>query len=47
MEHANHGKEWNINFLQNKEIPNLCLILHILGNYRYVAEVTCKEPILF
>ena len=35
--------ERNINFLQNKKILNLRLKEHILGSYRFVAEVTFKE----
>ena len=46
----NHGmvkntKSWiswerNITFLQNKKILNLCIILHSLRSYHFVAEVT-------
>ena len=32
------SSERNINFLQNKEILNLCLRWHILRSYFYVAE---------
>ena len=34
--------EWNIIFLQNKKILNLCLRWHILRSYHFVAEVTLK-----
>ena len=34
--------EWNIIFLWNKKILNLCLRWLILGSYRFVAEVTFK-----
>ena len=37
--------EWNITFLRNKKILNLCLIWHILRSYRFVAEVTFKGTI--
>ena len=33
---------WNITFLQNKKILNLCHRCHILKSYRFVAEVTFK-----
>ena len=32
--------EWNINFLWNKKILNLCLMWHILRSYHFVANVT-------
>ena len=32
--------EWNITFLRNKKILNLCLRWHILRSYRFAAEVT-------
>ena len=35
--------EWNITFLRNKKILNLCLRWHILRSYCFVAEVTFKE----
>ena len=35
--------EWNIIFLWNKKILNLCLRWHILRSYRFVAEVTFNE----
>ena len=34
--------EWNINFLRNKSILNLCLQWHIWRSYCFVAEVTFK-----
>ena len=34
--------EWNITFLWNKKIVNLCLKWHILRSYRFVVEVTFK-----
>ena len=37
--------EWNINFLRNKKILNLCLIWHILRKYCFVAEVTFKVTV--
>ena len=35
--------EWNIIFLQNKKVLNLCFKWHILSSYRFVAEVTVKD----
>ena len=35
--------EWNITFLWNKKILNLCIRWHILRSYHFVAEVTFKE----
>ena len=35
--------EWNIIFLWNKKILNLCLRWHILRSYCFVAEVTFNE----
>ena len=37
--------EWNITFLRNKKILNLCLRWHILRSYRFVAEVTFNNII--
>ena len=37
--------EWNITFLQNKKILNLCLRWHILNGYRFIAEVTFKAEV--
>ena len=37
------SREWNITFLWNKKILNLCLIWHILRSYHFVAEVTFKN----
>ena len=34
--------EWNIIFLRNKKIVNLCFRWHILRSYRFVMEVTFK-----
>ena len=34
--------EWNITFLQNKRILNLCLGWDILKSYGFVVEVTFK-----
>ena len=34
------SREWNIIFLRNKKIRNLCLRWHILRSYRFVVEVT-------
>ena len=34
--------EWNITFLQNKRILNLCFRQRILRSYCFVAEVTVK-----
>ena len=31
-------------FLRNKKILNLCLRWHILRSYRFLAEVTFKDP---
>ena len=52
IDSVNHGmvkntKTWiswerNIIFLRNEKILNLCLTWHILGSYRFVAEVTFK-----
>ena len=39
--------EWNITFLQNKNILNLCLRWHILRSYHFAVEVTFKAPILY
>ena len=39
--------EWNIIFLRNEKILNLCLRWHILRSYHFVAEVTLKEKSLF
>ena len=39
--------EWNITFLWNKKILNLCLRWHILKSYCFVAEVTFKLLIFF
>ena len=39
--------EWNITFLQNKKILNLCLKWHILRDYHFVAEVTFKQTYAF
>ena len=42
---VNHGMtpwEWNITFLWNKIIQNLCLRWHILKSYHFVVEVTFK-----
>ena len=33
----------NITFLQNKQIPNMCLRWHFLRSYHFVAERTFKE----
>ena len=35
--------EWNITFLRNKGILNMCLRWYILRGYCFVAEVTFKE----
>ena len=35
--------EWNIIFLRNKKILNLCLRWHILRSYCFVSEVTFKD----
>ena len=37
--------EWNIIFLWNKKILNLCFRWHILRSYCFVAEVTFKDCI--
>ena len=34
--------EWNIAFLWNKKVLNLCLRWHILGSYHFVVELTFK-----
>ena len=39
--------EWNITFLQNKKILNLCLKWHILRDYHFAAEVTFKQTYAF
>ena len=39
--------EWNITFLWNKKILNLCFRWHILKSYCFVAEVTFKLLIFF
>ena len=35
--------EWNITFLQNKKIRNLCLRWHILRSYSFVGEVIFNQ----
>ena len=35
--------EWNITFLRNKKILNLCLSQRILRSYRFVSEVTFRS----
>ena len=39
------SQEWNIIFLLNKKILNLCVRWHILRSYHFVAEVTFKNII--
>ena len=36
------SRKWNITFVENKKILNLCLRLHILQSYCFVAEKTFK-----
>ena len=38
--------EWNIIFVRNKKIPNLCFRWHVLRGYRFVAEVTFKLGVM-
>ena len=35
--------EWNIIFLQNKKVLNLCFRWHISRSYSFVAQVTFKD----
>ena len=36
------SREWNMTFLKNKRILNLCHKWHILRSYRFVVKVTFK-----
>ena len=42
------GISWepNVSFLRNKKILNMFLLLHTLGSYNFVAEVTFKHMLI-